>query len=461
MTLHQIREYLIPLEPERDERFRAEIERLGRRALRIIGLIEIFMPVTGAAIYYVFFNRPYGFHGLSVVFAVLLGIATYASAGTGWGSRYARLAALVSGILSSTVAIWSVMHLVSEGVASTVTGGTNILIVLLVGVAILPMKPWHALALGGASFLVYVYSVRAALRIGWVGQENVIQEEMVGLPLMVLLCVALAGASYQRLYESHRSHQLALQASGELRRAERRTLIAESAASMGRLAAAVSHELNSPVGAVRSAAGSLSLMLPRFLAAAGDERRRLAGLMEQVAGAIAESANRMEETVARMQRFVNLDRAEVQSVNLNQLVDDVLAFVRARAPGQVSFQTDAGELAPFPCRPQHVSAVLSSLLHHAAERAGEGGEAGVRTRRAGPCVEIAVWDSGPVLSPLDVSRLFDPEFREHHGRVTTGDWNLFTARRLARENGGDILVSSKPGKRTTFVVSLPCPGDAS
>ena len=325
----------------------------------------------------------------------------------------------------------------------------------MVGIAILPAIPWQIFALGVSASLVYVASLQLAAGRGWLPAGGVNEEELASLPLIILLCTALAAVSYQRLQSTYVSHQRSLHAMEELRQAESRTLIAENAASMGRLAAAVSHELNSPLGAMRSAVGSLQMMAPRFLKAEGEERRRLSVLMEKLCRNAGDSSARMEEIVDRMQRVTNLDRAEVQSMDVSQLLSDVAALVEARTRGQVKIETDLDPLPQTLCRPQLLSAVFSGLFNRAVAGAGSGGRIRLAARCAGSTVEISLADNGPVIPSERLARLFDPEFHVSEGRVTTGNWSLFSARRLVLEQGGDIRVESRPGAGTTFVVTLP------
>jgi signal transduction histidine kinase len=299
-----------------------------------------------------------------------------------------------------------------------------------------------------------------AIARGVLVAENLAEDEIVGLPPVILLCTALFAANYKRLAESWRSNQLALEAAEELRQAETRTVVAESAASMGRLAAAVSHELNSPLGAMRSAADTLPATAKRLAAAAPEKREQLLSLVDTLSDTIVQSSDRMQEIVTRMQRFTNLDGAEVRTVDMNRLLGDVAALVAAETGEQTTIDTSLGQLPNIPCRPQQLSVVFASLLRAAVNRAGAGGRVWVAAGSREPHLEISVNDSAPQLSAAEAARLLDPEFRVSGSRVTTGDWNLFTARRIVREAGGDIRAAKGTSGGNTFVVSLPYPAEA-
>ena len=261
-ALSEIRDFLWPEQAERDQGFQAEIERLGRRGLRVIGAVQIVMPVLGTLFHFVIAQKPWlAFNPGPVVLSIALGMVTRWSADTLWGSRQARIVAMCSGLGSMALETWSELHLISIGLRQQTSGGVGVLVVLLVGLAVLPIKPWHTCVLGAGCSAVYLQWTAYAVRHGWIAESALNDLEFVSLPLMVLLCTALAGVSYQRIHSTYLSHQRALNAAEELRHSESRNLIAENAASMGRLAAAVSHELNSPLGAIRSAAETMLLLL--------------------------------------------------------------------------------------------------------------------------------------------------------------------------------------------------------
>ena len=112
-----------------------------------------------------------------------------------------------------------------------------------------------------------------------------------------------------------------MQSFEDLRAAQARLLLSETAASQGRLAAVLSHELNSPIGTLRSAVESLVLLYKKKRES---DEARLAGIFEGLAHTALESCHRLKELLARMQRFTNLDRAEEQAVDLNELLRDTV-----------------------------------------------------------------------------------------------------------------------------------------
>ena len=186
----------------------------------------------------------------------------------------------------------------------------------------------------------------------------------------------------------------------------------------------------------------------------------MAALEASLRGTTDAAIDRMNQVIGRIQRFTNLDRAEIQSVNLNEMLSDVIALSEAQ-PGDQSVEVElASESLPaVTCRPQQLNSVFSSLLSNAVEACRQTGDrAGrirVSTQVRGGTIEVQLEDNGRGMPPEELAHIFEPGFRVSHDRVAVGNWSLFSSRQIVREQGGDIRISSEVGKGTIIVVSLP------
>jgi two-component system C4-dicarboxylate transport sensor histidine kinase DctB len=241
-------------------------------------------------------------------------------------------------------------------------------------------------------------------------------------------------------------------------------------ASLGRLAAALSHEFNSPIGTLKSAVDTLLRAASKQDAASASEQPGLATLQAELRKSIDESLARMQEVIARIQRFTNLDRAETQSVDLNELLGDVIAVVQTDPEiGEGEITLDSRPLPELVCHPHHMSSAFSGLFGFLMKCCREDtkpvGEIRVATRAGADRIEIEITGKGSSLSERELARIFDPKFEVARGRVTTGNWSLFTARQLIRDQGGEINISSREDGQIKIFVTLPAdnplakPGD--
>ena len=67
----------------------------------------------------------------------------------------------------------------------------------------------------------------------------------------------------------------------------------------------------------------------------------------------------------------------------------------------------------------------------------------------------SIRDNGRGIPAEQLAHIFDPRFLVADGRVSTGNWSLFTSRQYIKEHGGDIRIQSLEGKGTTVCLTLP------
>jgi signal transduction histidine kinase len=233
-------------------------------------------------------------------------------------------------------------------------------------------------------------------------------------------------------------------------------LLAETAASTGRFVAAFSHEINNASGALRSAVHSLQTIASRKVNATGAELAKLEGTEAELRLLAVASVESIQETISKVQRFVNLDRAERVSVDLNALLNDVVSLAATEIPAGTSVKTDLRTLPRVTLRPQEISAVFSQLLHQACSGTPAGGTILLATRRHNSHVEIRLQEKTRVLSRIEMTAAFEPGFQVRDGRVRAGNWDLFIARQIIQAHGGEIRVESEAETGTAVSVVLPC-----
>jgi two-component system, NtrC family, sensor kinase len=456
--VRQVTHQLLARDAERDPGFRGEIERGSALSLRTVGLLEISVPllmlIARVGVIPLPITDPRS--ALPNMLFMALGSATIASGATALGRRHARLITAVSVCLSVAIIIWSALLLASEveWVEHHLLG--YMILVLFGAAAAVPLKPIHTLILGLCINGFYLASLLIARqRLEWAEAGYGSLQHLFTLGVTVL-CTVLTASVYRQRYVGYLAHQEALRTSERLRQAENKLLISENAATMGRVAAALSHELNSPIGVLTSAVETLSQLAARMATATPSEQERFRTVLADVSRSGRESAARLRGIVGRMQRFTNLDRADVQSANLNDLLADVVALVSSESRNRVPIECDMNPLPRFLCRPQQLSAVFSNLLSNAVDAVDGNGRVSVATREAAGAIEITIHDNGRGIPPDELAVLFDPgAFRVSQGRVAAGNWSLFSCRQIVREHGGDISVASADGQGTTVRVTLP------
>src|SRR5262249_20254220 len=127
------------------------------------------------------------------------------------------------------------------------------------------------------------------------------------------------------------------------------------------------------------------------------------------------------------------------------------------------FDVELGEaLPPLLLDGDAITQVVLNLLSNAVKYSDEERAIAVRARRNGAWVALDVTDRGIGIDPHEVPKLFHQFYRADQrldsrrpGGLGLG---LTLARGIVRAHGGEIVVSSEPGRGSTFRVLLPIPG---
>jgi PAS domain S-box-containing protein len=268
--------------------------------------------------------------------------------------------------------------------------------------------------------------------------------------------------------------------------------LAHKLESVGRLAAGLAHEINTPIQYVgdsvhflRTAFAELSALLDAHRAALREladlppaaavvakvELLEAASDVEFVRGEIPraiertlDGADRVAGIVRAMKEFAYPDAIEQSPADLNHALSTTLTVARSEYKQAANVQTDFGELPPVMCNVGELNQVFLNLIvnaAHAIQDSGKDANSGcitISTRAAGSSVEIAIADNGCGIAPTNLEKIFDPFFTTKTVGRGTGQ-GLAIARSIVNDkHGGQIDVHSTLGVGTRFVVRLPVHG---
>jgi len=220
------------------------------------------------------------------------------------------------------------------------------------------------------------------------------------------------------------------------------------------LVAGVTHELNTPLTAMRSAGQNLAdgvvaepAQVRRYGALIEDEGRRLSNMVGQALEFAGIQSGR---------RVYHPRRVEV-----GEIVDGALQDCRwlLQEKGiEVERDVEAG-LPPVLADAAAVCRAVQNLLENAVKYGGRAGWIGVRARHApSGQVEITVADRGPGIRAEDRPHLFEPFFRGRDaaaGSIPGSGLGLSLVRHIAEAHGGRVTVAAGLGEGTAFTLHLP------
>jgi two-component system NtrC family sensor kinase len=228
----------------------------------------------------------------------------------------------------------------------------------------------------------------------------------------------------------------------------------EKAASLGRMAATVAHELNNPLSGILTYAKLSARRIGRLLPE-GAERQRVLENLEL----IQSESMRCGNIVRDLLTYARQGRAEFRPAALHELVDRALKVVAHHI--ELRGITAERDLAladdHLLCDHEQIVQALIALLINAVEAMTEGGRLTVRTW-SDPAAPGAVWlsvaDTGVGITPELQARIFDPFFSTKHETKGVG-LGLAVVSGIVQRHEGRIEVASSLGRGTAFTITLP------
>ncbi len=238
----------------------------------------------------------------------------------------------------------------------------------------------------------------------------------------------------------------------QLEQAQLRLVQSEKMASTAQVVAGLAHELNNPVGAIRSMVDNAGKATKRLRGQTEDPNRALE-VLENAHRVIGDGASRVAELVSRLRSFSHLDEAEVQEHSLQLGLEEVLGFLKVQLH-DAQIELELAELPPVLCRPNQLNQLWLNLLMNAAAAISKGGT--IRVRSGGDASEqwVEIADDGKGIHPKLLERIFDPDFTTKGERIGSG-LGLAICYQIVEDHQGSIQIDSELGSGTRVKVVLP------
>jgi PAS domain S-box-containing protein len=264
---------------------------------------------------------------------------------------------------------------------------------------------------------------------------------------------------------------------------------AQKLESVGRLAAGVAHEINTPIQFIgdnvrflgESVDGLIRLheAYRGLVEAVDDPAARTQALariervaqdidvefvLEEVPGAITQTLDgigRVATIVRAMKSFGHPGNDEKTDVDLNEAITSTLVVAANEVKYVAEVETELGELPFVRCHRGDINQVVLNLVINAAHAiAACSGERGrgtitVRTRAEAGWAVIEVSDTGTGIDPAIADKVYDQFFTTKEVGSGTGQGLALAHSLVVDRHGGTIDFTSEVGVGTTFAVQLP------
>lgn len=276
------------------------------------------------------------------------------------------------------------------------------------------------------------------------------------------------------------------QALSHLRESQAQLIQSEKMASLGQMVAGVAHEINTPLGYVRSNTQTVATWLDRLHQLLTSQQRLLslidakdvdeariaeawaaaeacrsgldsAELMDNLRSLLQDSDHgllQIADLVSSLKDFSRVDRSRKDLFDVNGGIDAALKICQNQLKYRIEVVRHYGRLPPVECAPSQLNQVFLNLLTNAAQAIEGEGRIFIHSCEEAGGVAVRFTDTGCGMDEEVRRRIFEPFFTTKAVGQGTG-LGLSIVYRIVQDHGGRIEVRSSPGKGSEFTLWLP------
>jgi PAS domain S-box-containing protein len=223
---------------------------------------------------------------------------------------------------------------------------------------------------------------------------------------------------------------------------EKKVLLSERLATIGRGVAYISHEIKNPLTVI----GGFAQQVLRKIDGDGKNKEKLQIIINET--------RRLEEFLLDVVGFTKLSRPEKSMASINKLIEEVCCLLDYELKSHdiiVTKSTDES-IPEFLFDPKQIKQVLINIMRNALEAMEDGGSLSIETHMKSNAVEIRIRDTGKGIAAEKLKDIFDPFFTT---KVRGTGIGLAISREIIESHTGTIDIQSTAGKGTVSIITLP------
>ena len=245
----------------------------------------------------------------------------------------------------------------------------------------------------------------------------------------------------------------------------------EKLASVGRLAAGVAHEINNPIGFIRSNLssaqsylGSFTKLNDAFKADASISYLRqlwqeesLEFLQEDMSDILKESidgVDRVSAIVKDLKSFSRVNDLAEEDANINEIIRQTCHVSAPQLKDKLQIILDLGDIPHIFCHPAELGQVFLNLILNAADATAEKGKIRFKTQVKESNLSIEIRDTGNGIAESDLPHIFEPFFTTKDVGQGIG-LGLTVCLNIIKAHHGSLTIISKQEKGTLVTILLP------
>lgn len=251
----------------------------------------------------------------------------------------------------------------------------------------------------------------------------------------------------------------------ELKETQTELVQTEKMAALGKLAASIAHEMNNPIGALKSSADLSARCVSKMEKYFNDHKgltevendtafRNFVQILKDNSHVLTSASDRVATTVGGFISFARLDEAEFDKVDIHQGIENTLSLIQRETKEDINIVKKYGEIPKISCYPAELNQVFMNLLTNAVHSIKGKGKITIHTFLENEKVHVKIVDTGVGIPQEKIKHLFDPRITRHGIRVKAL-LGLFTNFNIIKKHNGTMKVESEIGKGSTFTIILP------